>query len=187
MAIPNRAHRALLWVLVSAAGLTACASATPARQSGPPFQAVWQRHQTTINYFGLTALYSCDGLQEKVRTILLYLGARRDLKVQQIGCDRAFDRPGHFAAVRADFYTLTPASAAAANTVSAQWIPMTIKPMEPYWMDFGECELLQQIKPVITGDYSVRDLQYQTACVPHDATISDFELHGDFPKPIASR
>ncbi|HWG76678.1 MAG TPA: hypothetical protein VN660_07765 [Steroidobacteraceae bacterium] len=187
MTIRNPAHRALPCALLGAIALTACASVAPAaRQSSAPFEAVWQRHQTTINYVGFTAQYSCDGFEEKVRTILLYLGARRDLKVQQVGCNRAFDQPGHIAAVRADFYTLSPASATGADTVNAQWTMVTIKPMDPYWMDFGECELMQQIKPVIAGDYSVRDLHYRTACVPHDTTISDFDLHGQFPKLAAS-
>lgn len=185
------AHHAPLCLLAAVSGLAACAARPAVRQSGPAFDAVWQRHQATINYFGLTALYSCDSFEDKVRTILLYLGARPDLQVQQLGCNRGFDRPGHLAAVRADFYTLAPAPNApaetASHTVSARWTPVTIKPMDPYWMGFGECELMQQIKPVITGDYSARDLHYRTACVPHDATISDFDLSGEFPKPTASR
>lgn len=195
MSLMTPVHRALLCVVVSAAGLAACASDTATesatRPSGPPFAAVWQRHQTTINYFGLTALYSCDSLEDKVRTLLLYLGARPDLKVQQLGCDRAFDRPGHLASVQADFYTLAPASDTAAGTgggtVTAQWATVSIKPMAPYWMGYGECELMQQIKPVIIKDYSARDLHYQTACVPRDATVSDYELNGEFPQATVSR
>ncbi|HEX4049885.1 MAG TPA: hypothetical protein VHY19_03280 [Steroidobacteraceae bacterium] len=187
MSIATPVHRACLCALVGAAGLAACASGTAPRQSGPPFDAVWQRHQTTINYTGLTALYSCDGLEDKVRRILLYLGARPDLRVQQLACDRAFERPGHLASVHADFYTLTPAPGGGAGTVTAQWVPVTIRPMDPYWMDYGECELVQQIKPVITGDYSARSLHYHTACVPYDITIADFDLTGEFPKPTASR
>lgn len=187
-------RRGLPGILAGVSALAACASGPVAPQSGPPFDAVWQRHEATINYFGLTALYSCDGFEDKVRTILLYLGARSDLKVQQLGCNRAFDRPGHLAIVRADFYTLAPASKAASNTtpdsargtVSAQWTPVTIRPMDPYWIGFGECELLQQIKPVIAGDYSTRDLHYRTACIPREATFSDFDLSGQFPKPTAS-
>ncbi|HTT07011.1 MAG TPA: hypothetical protein VMF64_17160 [Steroidobacteraceae bacterium] len=179
--------RTVLCALVSAAGLAGCAASPPGRQNGPAFDAVWQHHQTTINYFGLTALYTCDGLQEQVRSILLYLGARPDLKVQQVGCDRGANSPGHLASVQADFYTLAPAPDTAAGTVSAEWAPVTIKPMNPVWIGYGECELLQQIKPVVTGDYSARDLHYHTACVPYDAGIADFDLDGEFPKTTASR
>ncbi|HEY7930517.1 MAG TPA: hypothetical protein VID71_10915 [Steroidobacteraceae bacterium] len=179
--------RRLLCVLVSAAGLAGCAAGAATRPSGPAFDAVWQRHQATIDYFGLTTLYSCNGLQESVRSLLLYLGARPDLKVQSVGCDRGFNTPGHLASVRADFYTLAPAPEAAAGTVSAEWTPVTIKPMNPIWVGYGECELLQQIKPVVTSDYSARDLHYRTACVAHDEGIADFELNGEFPKTTGSR
>jgi hypothetical protein len=103
------------------------------------------------------------------------------------GCNRGFDRPGHFAAVRADFYTLAPAGAGGSDTVAAQWKQVTVEPMVPYWMDFGECELLQQIKPVVTGDFSASALEYRTACVPYEATISDYDLSGEFLKAAGSR
>lgn len=179
--------RTILCALLSATGLAGCAAGAAPHASGPAFDAVWQRHQTTIDYFGLTTLYSCDGLQEEVRSLLLYLGARPDLKVQQVGCDRGSSRPGHLASVRADFYTLAPAPGAGAGTVSAEWTPVTIKPMNPIWISYGECELLRQIKPVVTGDYSARDLHYETACVPHEEGIADFALNGEFPKTTASR
>ena len=47
---------------------------------------VWQHHQTTISYYGITTLYTCDGLEDKVRALLLYFGARADLKVHAFGC-----------------------------------------------------------------------------------------------------
>jgi hypothetical protein len=187
--VPSSAlgYRRLACIAASAAALTACAAGAPARPSGPPVQAVWQQHRTTINYYGLTALYSCDSFEDKVRTLLRYLGARSDLKVQMAGCNRGFNRPGHLAAVNADFYTLSPAGGAASGTVTAQWQPVTVQPMVPVWMGMGECELMQQIKPVVTADFSAQDLQYSTACVPYDATISDYHLSGQFLKPVGSR
>jgi hypothetical protein len=185
--ISGRRAGALACIVASAAGLAACAASAPAQPSSPPVDAVWQRHQATISYFGLTALYSCDGLEDKVRTLLLYLGARRDLKVQDIGCDRPFNAPGHLTTVRAEFYTLAPAAGEAAGAIAAQWDPITIRPMVPVWMGMGECELLEQIKPIVTADFSSRDLDYHTACIPHDATISDYALSSEFLKPVGAR
>jgi hypothetical protein len=178
----------LACAIASAAVLSACAASPPAPRNVPPVEARWRQHRTTINYYGLTTLYSCSGFEDKVRMLLLYLGARPDLKVQAAGCDRGFDRPGHLSAVNADFYTLSPSSAAPglSGAVTARWQRVTVKPMVPFWMGFGECELLQRIKPVVTADFSTQDLHYRTACLPYDATISDYELSGRFLKPAGT-
>ena len=180
---------ALACIVASVAGLlAACASGTPApRNNSPPVAAVWQPHQATLDYFGLTSLYTCDGLENNVRTLLLYLGARPDLKVQAIGCDRPLNAPGHIATVRADFYTLAPAVGDTAGAVAARWDPVAIRPLVPVWMGMGLCELLQQIKPVVTKDFSARDLNYHTACVPYDTTISDYNISSEVLKPVALR
>jgi len=181
--------RNALCALLGAAALAACTTDNAARQqTGPAFDAVWQSHHATLDYFGLTTLYSCNGLEQKVRELLLYLGARPDLKVQARGCNRGFNVPGHLASVAADFHTLAPASGSAAGaagstgSVPARWTVVTIKPMVPIWMGYGECELMQQLEPVVTRDFSARDLHYHTACVPRDVTIADYRLTGEFPK-----
>ena len=203
----TRCRAIVLVATVASAGIAACSSTAAPRVPAPvahsrtpsvepvaagppaqgPVQAVWRHHQTTINYFGLTAQYSCDGLQDKVRTLLLYLGARPDLKVEMLGCDRAFNEPGHLSAVTADFYTLAPVAAAADGaTAAAAWTSLNVKPHVPAWMDYGECELIQQVKPVIAEDFTVRGLNYRTACLPYDQTISDYAVRGEFLKPLAS-
>lgn len=181
---PRGIAPALAAGIASAALLTACAATPPAPAAGPPQAAVWQRHQAMIHYFGLTAQYSCDGFEEKVRELLLYLGARPDLKVRAAGCNRAFDRPGHVADADADFYTLAPTGDTASSTTSAGWARLTIKPMVPVFMDYGECELVQQLKSVITEDFSSRDLNYHTSCTPYEETISDYSVTAEFLKPL---
>jgi hypothetical protein len=172
--------------LASVALLAACTATPPAPQTGLRQMAVWQRHQAMIHYFGLTALYSCDGFENKVRQLLLYLGARPDLKVNAIGCNRAFESPGRLADVNADFYTLAPAGEAAASTVTAQWTSVMLRPMVPMFMGYGDCELVRQVKSVVTRDFSNRDLNYSTACTPHEETVSDYQLRGEFLKPLSS-
>src|SRR5258708_37024103 len=46
-----------------------------------PTAATWERHQAEFSYYGITALYSCDGLESNIRSLLLHLGARKDAKV----------------------------------------------------------------------------------------------------------
>ena len=50
-------------------------------------QAVWKRQELSYTYQGFTSTYTCDGLQDKVRDILLALGANKeDLRISSNGC-----------------------------------------------------------------------------------------------------
>jgi hypothetical protein len=91
--------------------------------------SVWQHHQVTFNYFGVTSLYTCDGLEDQVRQILLHLGARKDAKVYASGCPGPYNAPSNSAWVKADFYTLAPAAGAdGSGTVKARWTPLELTP-----------------------------------------------------------
>jgi len=56
---------------------------------GSPLQAVWKEQRLDFSYMGRTARYSCDGLRDKMRSLLLDLGARRDLQVSLYACDES--------------------------------------------------------------------------------------------------
>src|SRR3984893_18631954 len=64
-------------------------AAAPTAVTGIPVAAVWREQHLDFFYMGRTSRYSCDGLRDKVRAMLLDLGARRDLKVMAVGCDDA--------------------------------------------------------------------------------------------------
>ena len=49
-------------------------------------QAVWTPKPVHFTFMGFTAKYSCDGLADQMRKILLLLGARADLKLIPVGC-----------------------------------------------------------------------------------------------------
>src|ERR1700675_4689975 len=61
-------------------------------ESGDPIAAVWKEQHLRFFYMGRTSRYSCDGLREKVRAMLLDLGARRDLTITALGCEVAAAR-----------------------------------------------------------------------------------------------
>jgi hypothetical protein len=145
----------------------------------------WQHQKITINYFGITSLYSCDGLEEHVRSILLHLGARKDAKVNATGCSRGPENPSHTAWIQTDFYTLQPAdSASAAQTVRAYWAPRELRPQRPYFMGGGDCELVEQMKDLIAKSFAMRDVLYRTDCVPHEITLDGFAITGETLVPV---
>jgi hypothetical protein len=150
----------------------------------------WQHHKITISYFGLTSLYTCDGLEEQVRGILLHLGARKDARVNANGC-RGPDVPSHSAWIHADFYTLQPADpASAVDAVRAYWAPRELTPRRPSFMGDGDCELVAQMRDLISNSFAMRDVQYRTDCVPHEITLDGFAVRGQAllpaPAPAAT-
>src|SRR5580692_9206669 len=65
--------------------MTLCCPAAPANAGGAR-AAVWKAQRVDFLYVGRTSRYSCDGLRDKVRAMLIDLGARRDPAVTAIGC-----------------------------------------------------------------------------------------------------
>ena len=146
----------------------------------------WQHHQVTFNYFGITSLYTCDGLEDQVRRILLHLGARQDAKVYASGCPGPYNAPSRTAWVKAEFYTLAPAAdAAGSDTLKASWTPLEITPRRPNFMDDGDCELIQGMKDLIMKNFSLRDIEYRTNCVPHEVSMDAYAVKGQALRAVA--
>jgi hypothetical protein len=186
MRYKNRAASVLS--ALAAAGALSCgwmASAATA-QEGAPSEIVagtWQHRQVTFNYFGITAIFTCDGLEDHVKDLLLLLGARKDVHVTASGCP-GLNEPTRSLYVRADFYALAPAEATATDTVQANWAPLQLVPRHPSFVGEGDCELLEQMKTFITQNFSLRDIQYRTSCWPHEVTIDAFAIKGQSLKAV---
>jgi len=161
------------WAVTSAAAETA---ATPPADI---VSGTWQHHKVTLNHFGITSLYTCDGLEGQVRQILLHLGARKDLKVTARGCPGGLNAPSHSAWVDADFYTLAQvADTTAPDAVKARWTPVQVTPRHPFFMGDGDCELIQEMKDLITMNFTLRDMVYRADCIPRSITIDSFAVEG---------
>jgi hypothetical protein len=148
----------------------------------PPTDIVtsaWQHHKVMFSYVGVTSLYTCDGLEGQVRQILLHLGARKGVTVTATGCPGPFNTPSHSAWVDADFYTLVPsADASGSDTVKARWTSLEVTSQRPSFIGDGDCELIEEMKDLITKNFSLRDVEYRTQCVPHEVTLDAFAVKG---------
>ena len=152
---------------------------------GSVVAGTWEHHQARFSYFGITTLYSCDGLEDNTRALLVHLGARQDAKVMALGCPHGSSVPGRNAIVDVDFYSLSPsADANAANAVPAQWTAIQVNPTHPHFMGRGDCELVGELKDLISKNFSLRDLNYRTDCVPHQLTLDDFSVKAQALKPL---
>ena len=184
--------RACIALAASTALLTAAMSSTAAAAAAAAAEpaatpAQWHAQTLKFDYTGFTTLYTCDGLEGKVRDILLTFGARKDLKVRATGCTEGMNRPSRFAWVTAEFSSLAPVVAPApADAVQAGWAKVQIAPNRPSYMGAGECELVEQMRELLQKGFALRNTDYRTSCTPHQVSIADYSVTTEALKAAAN-
>jgi hypothetical protein len=57
-------------------------------------------------------------------------------------------------------------------------------------MDDGDCELVDDMKDMISKNFALKDLTYETDCVPHQINLNGFHVKADaliaLPAPTAA-
>ncbi|MDG2308535.1 MAG: hypothetical protein P8R42_28480 [Candidatus Binatia bacterium] len=136
--------------------------------------AVWKQNELTIGYQGLTTSYSCEGLKDKVESLLVYFGAREDgMKVSAYGCAGGPYRPVPAVNLKLKFETLIPAEPGAADVVAAKWVERDLSPQRkvqqkaPQHITRGDCEVIEQFVAKVLPSFSHETLQNLTTCIPH--------------------
>ena len=189
-----------VWVLAGMGWLLAASAwpvAAQAADGGNPISAVWKEHHLNFFYKGRTARYSCLGLRDKVRAMLLDLGARRDLDVTAVGCEQPTaqirlatlgpsliivfsapalpnprvkpSRPGDLSAVDARFESFTLAADVFRN------------------MDAADCEMVEDFARQILPKFVTRDLKQDILCVPLQQSGGRFLVRGEVLKSLPRR
>ena len=156
------------------------APAAPPENAPPPTWAVWAPKELRFVYMGFTSHYSCDGLRDKMRAILLQLGARSDLTVQEVPCSGMAGRPSEFPGVTVKMNVLTPwdaaSSNAAATPVPAHWKVVDISTEHDPLREAGDCELIEQVKSRALPLFSTRNVEYRSTCIPNQLQIGGTQL-----------
>jgi hypothetical protein len=150
-------------------------------------QAGWVPREFRFTYQGFTAKYSCDGLSDRIRAVLLLLGARKqDLKVNPTGCSDGFGRATPFPGVAVKMSVLEPLgekSAPGTEPVATAWRNVDVVRREPL-AAAGDCELTEQIKESILPLFTTRNVDYSSTCVPHQLTPGGTTLKADVLVPV---
>jgi hypothetical protein len=180
---------ALRVVAAVAVLLTATGSATADENGAAAARdesAVWAPKELTFVYQGFTTEYSCDGLRDKVRSVLLELGAREDLQVNETACS-SLGQPGPFPGVRIKMNVLQPAAdksaTAGTQSVPAHWKAVDLTPDRDAVSAGGECELVEQVKQSILPLFATRNVQYSSNCLPHQLQIGATQLRAEVLVP----
>jgi hypothetical protein len=161
----------------------------PALSVAPP-AAHWVERKLDYTYQGFTTKYSCDGLRDNVRQVLLAFGARKkDLRIQSTGCTRIGGAPEPFPGVIAHFWVLVPATPDEVGKVGdtalhpTQWKTVNLARMQQFRFDQGQCELLEQMKTKALPLFTSRNLLFHSSCVPHQITLGDTQFSVDVLNP----
>lgn len=172
-----------LRVLLAACLAISAGLSVAARAADAPVQAVWAEKQLHFTYLGFTSKYSCDGLRDRLRSVLLDLGARSDLKITATGCTEGYGRVSPFPGVSATLNVLQPlgdkAPPEGTQAVSAHWKRVDLTWHGDPLYAAGECELTEQIKELILPLFTVRDVDYNSTCVPNQLHVGGTRLKTD--------
>jgi hypothetical protein len=152
-------------------------------EAAPKELAVWTPKEVQFTYMGFTTLYSCDGLKDDIRDMLLQLGARKDdLKVYEVPCSGDPDRPNPFPGVKIKMSVLTPAPSTdsdVSHMVQAQWKTVKLPSRETGINAAGQCELLEQFKKTVLPLFTTRNVNLVADCVPHQLSPLGTKLQAD--------
>lgn len=129
--------------------------------------AVWTPKELDFAYQAFTTKYTCDGLQSKMKRILIKLGARPDIQVRGFGCTQ-ITRPDPFAGVRIQMNVLQPAAGADnGQTVPSHWETVDLLAGRDPVDAAGDCELVTQLKEKVLPLFTTRNVVYGATCERH--------------------
>jgi hypothetical protein len=186
-----------LWLVACTGALFVSSGSQAGDDAGKPVQAVWKQQHLQFFYMGRTSRYSCEGLRDKMRTMLIELGARRDLRVTPLGCEDAAPRArlkslgpnlevvfSSPALPDAAAKPLAPGDPAA---VAAHFEAFTITRDAFRNMEIGDCELVEEFVHQILPKLATRDVKKDITCVPNQQSGSRFLVRGSVLKGVAPR
>lgn len=166
-----------------------------------PVDAVWKPQEFDFYYQSFTTFYSCSGLAEKVRRILLALGADDGTRVRVQGCDFG-NSIARLPIVR--IKTSSPVEATPdalselARTRPRRELAARVrndrekgievdKPFPAQWervslsrgslgIEPGDCELIEQISKRLLPRLAVRVVESKMRCMPNQQSFTQPQL-----------
>lgn len=152
----------------------------------PEVAAEWRSHEYMLTYSGFTTLYSCDGLEWKLKLLLKTAGARDDLSVRAT-CSDPMGFPSRLVTARLKFATLAlPGSPPIAQeksdpnkppvAVMGEWRQVKFAQRSPRDLEAGDCELVEQFDRDLLPFFAIRNRQEHMSCTPHQVSPFGIDL-----------
>jgi hypothetical protein len=181
--------------------------AEEAAPSSAPVQAAWKTQEIRYSYTGFTTAYACDSAEDRIKDILLALGAHPQTKVSATGCN--FNRPSRNFFITITTVTPVPvdevpakssadaskdellkrigvASAQLDGTFPAEWKTVELSRIRKLRIEGGDCELIDGLKDRVLPKLSVKIISSRVQCVPRQVSIQPPELNVSALVPMAT-
>lgn len=171
-------------------------AAAPSSDSAP-VQSAWKTQEIRYSYTGFTTAYSCDAVEDRLKSILRALGAHEQTKVSAQGCD--FNRPSR------NFFivitTATPIPLADVpkqssadksrdellkrlgakdekfdETFPAQWKTVELSRDRKLDLQPGDCELMEGLRDHVLPKLSTKIVADRVSCMPRQLSLQTPEL-----------
>ena len=168
-----------------------------AQEAGEPAQAVaatvvaavWKPQEISFYFHSFNTFYPCPSLNDKVRRLLLQLGADRDIRVRSTGCDIGYSvarspmvrirlsAPAEATPAVLTELEKTRTSRELVARVRGETIDVAAQ-FPAYWrrvaldrgvrnLDSGDCELIDAIKRQVLPQLAVRIVRDNMRCGPY--------------------
>jgi hypothetical protein len=175
--------RKLMLILVALTSPLAIGSAQAAPQAAQP--AAWVAHDLNIDLHNLPGRYSCDDLSHKFHDVLLVLGARPDLKILTVRCERGSRSPN----VRLQFSVpeLVKPTSSRELFIDAAAATIRLEPGHPASLNDADCELMRQMKDRLLAPLSLHVASFNLACSAAPSRGARFNVSVQTLKPLDSQ
>ena len=195
--LPSLVRAPLAAACLLAALLAPAAQADSPDQPAKTVQAVWKPVEIKYSYVGFTTAYNCDAFEQKVRSILLRLGAPEQTRVQANGCIDV-TRPSRNFFVKINSAAVIPASEAKepadkatrdlAERLTGKKDPLRTEPFPAEWktvelardrrldLQPGDCELMEGLSKDVLPKLSIKIVSDRVLCTPNNLSITTPEL-----------
>ena len=155
--------------------------------TGSATRAVWKEQHLSFFYMGRTSRYSCDGLRDKVRAMLLDLGARRDLSITALGCEGAAAQVRRGSMGPSLTIVFSSLHAGDLGSVSARFESFSITSDAFHNMEIADCELVEEFAHQVLPKLETRNLKQDITCVPFQQSGGRFLIRGEVLRPLPVR
>lgn len=183
-------------------GLALCthafAAETPADAPAEQVQAIWKTQDISFFFQSFTTFYACRSLEDRVRTLLIELGANENIKVRATSCfGNEIARLPHLKINVTTPVEATPEALAelektrstreltarvrgeraveATEQFPAYWKPVSLS-RGNLRLESGDCDLIDQLKRNVLPKLSIRVVKDGMACTPNQNSLGQPRL-----------
>jgi hypothetical protein len=148
-------------------------------------RAVWAEHDLTIELQHLPRRYSCGELNYKIHDILAMIGARADMRVDASRCATDLDPTQVAPWVHLIFSLPLEVHGQLASSADMFAVERTVRlePGSPQSIDWGDCQLLRQLKLTLFAEVPIQVDGDHLGCQSSATRHTPFSLSLDVLTP----